>query len=323
MDRELISIIIPVYNVEMLLTDCINSVLNQDYRNIEVILINDGSTDNSGEVCKSFEKKDNRIKVFEQKNSGVSVARNKGVEKAQGKYIIFVDSDDYLDVNHVSKMYSQINDEIDLVICGYKIIDNDTHSINLNADMQDSVLNPQEMFLKYWENYHHGYINAPWNKMYKRELMQQNNIKFPKDISMGEDGFFNVQYMKCCRKIYLLAEYSYNFRIHSRQSTKKIFKNHYYMVTCIFDNLERILETYNIMTKEEFLDTHYKNYLDEIKMSVKYILRDNSLNFKDKIENIKIISVHERTGKMIVSMDEKTLGIKNKFLIAGLKYLRR
>lgn len=121
--KPLISIIMPVYNVEQYLNYCMESILAQDYKNLEIILIDDGSTDSSGDMCDEYAKNDSRIKVIHKKNGGLSSARNIGIEVMTGKYMTFVDPDDYIRIDYVSRMYKYIlEDETDLVVCSYKKI---------------------------------------------------------------------------------------------------------------------------------------------------------------------------------------------------------
>ena len=121
--NELISIIVPVYNVEKYLEKCVNSIVNQTYKNLEIILVDDGATDSSGKLCDKLAKIDNRIKVYHKENGGLSDARNYGVERATGDYIGFVDSDDYIDSEMYGKLYEAIKKEnVDVAECNLKII---------------------------------------------------------------------------------------------------------------------------------------------------------------------------------------------------------
>ena len=123
MTKELISIIVPVYNVEKYLKKCVDSIVNQTYKNLEIILVDDGATDNSGKICDELVELDNRIKVYHKKNGGLSDARNYGVERATGDYIGFVDSDDYIDAEMYEKLYEAIKKEnVDVAECNLKIV---------------------------------------------------------------------------------------------------------------------------------------------------------------------------------------------------------
>lgn len=121
---KMISVIIPIYNMEKYLDRCINSITEQSYKNIEILLINDGSTDNSLKICKKFQKEDERIKFFSMNHQGVSIARNLGIEKAKGKYIMFIDSDDWIEKDTIKTLYENIKNN-DMSICSYhRVFDN-------------------------------------------------------------------------------------------------------------------------------------------------------------------------------------------------------
>ena len=113
---KMISVIIPIYNMEKYLDRCINSITEQSYKNIEILLINDGSTDNSLKICKKFQKEDERIKFFSMNHQGVSIARNLGIEKAKGKYIMFIDSDDWIEKDTIKNLYENIKNIISLYL---------------------------------------------------------------------------------------------------------------------------------------------------------------------------------------------------------------
>ena len=131
MNQPLISVIVPVYNVEKYLDNCVMSILDQDYQNIEIILINDGSTDNSLAICHSYVGKDKRVKLFSQKNQGLSAARNLGIQKANGEFVMFVDSDDYVEPSYCSAALScQQKYDADIVFFDYKRITNENEIIH-------------------------------------------------------------------------------------------------------------------------------------------------------------------------------------------------
>jgi len=120
--NELISIIVPIYNVEIYLEKCLNSIINQTYKNIEILLINDGSSDNSLRICKKYQKKDKRIVLINKKNGGLSSARNAGIDKASGNYLLFIDSDDYIEIDMIEKLYNNIkSNNADISICNFFI----------------------------------------------------------------------------------------------------------------------------------------------------------------------------------------------------------
>lgn len=197
--NELVSIIIPIYNSEKSLDRCLNSILLLEYQNYEVILVNDGSQDDSEKICRKYVNLSNKFKLFNIENNGVSHARNFGIHKANGEYILFVDSDDYVLSNHIQNMLP-IEDE-DLVYAGYEEIINDhsTNSINLIADTIQSNLWINSMY-DFWMKYP---LYAVWRGCYNKSIIKNNQIMFDEHIFHAEDILFNLYYLKNCKKIRL------------------------------------------------------------------------------------------------------------------------
>ncbi len=184
---ELISVIIPVYNVEKYLKICLESVLNQTYQNLEIILVDDGSKDKSGQICDEYSKKDERIKVIHKENGGLSDARNVGIENSFGKYICFIDSDDYIDVKFLENLYSIIKKyNADISVCCYKIVsENSDHlKVEEKREYSEEVWNNEQ---SYKELLLFGKLeNYIWNKLFKKSLF--NGVCFPKGKKMEDIG---------------------------------------------------------------------------------------------------------------------------------------
>lgn len=210
MSEAKISIIIPVYNVEKYIGRCVESLLRQTFEDIEIILVNDGSKDNSGRLCDETAKKDARIKVFHQENQGVSVARNTGISNASAEYIIFVDSDDFVAQTMCERLYKIITEKnCELVVC--RAYDTDSEELisypeekDLPApvvlDRDDGVFkmaNPLENFC------------TPWGKIFKKELVL--NCKFPVGVPMAQDLHFVYSYLSFCEKIVFTEEKLYYY----------------------------------------------------------------------------------------------------------------
>lgn len=172
-----VSVIIPVYNSEKYLEECIESLLGQTLKECEFIFVNDGSKDNSYNILKKYEKLDRRIKIINQKNQGSSMARNSGLNIARGKYIGFIDSDDYIDKDMISILYNNIiKNEADISICDYyEVYSNEKKIERVNCDNVEVVMNNTEALNKIYEEKGWLYVVA-WNKLYKKELFE--NIKF-------------------------------------------------------------------------------------------------------------------------------------------------
>lgn len=240
---KLISIIVPVYNAEKTIKKCVDSVLNQTYKNFELILINDGSKDNSLNILKEYETLDERILVISQENSGVSVTRNKGINEAKGEYIVFVDSDDYIEENALEILVNEIesNDKLDLVISGFYIVKNNndkfinTISENKTFDNLDFLLN-EKLF---------KFISTPWGKVYKSEIIKNNNIQFDKNLSLGEDTIFVLEYLKYIKTVKFINESLYFINETegslSRRNRLDIFEN----IMIIYDKAKEVLEYRN------------------------------------------------------------------------------
>lgn len=186
----MISIIVPVYNTEEYLERCIKSILDQSYTNFEVLLINDGSTDNSLEICKSWQKLDERIVVFSKKNGGVSSARNLGLRNAKGTYITFVDPDDYIypEYLEVLKTLAEMN-EADIVHCGCFW---ENKKINDHGDFY--IIDEKNYF-----DTTCGW--TVWCNLYKKEIIQNNGILFDENISYAEDSLFTLQVFSYAHKV--------------------------------------------------------------------------------------------------------------------------
>lgn len=211
-ERPLVSIIIPVYNTEMFVERAIDSVLVQTYPNIEVILVNDGSTDESGRICNEYALKNNCVRVIHQKNSGVSVARNKGIDISTGKYIQFVDSDDEIKSNMTEALVNAIEEQdCDIVICGYSTIRQEKKDISIEARLYERN---EFLILSYTDVKVSPLVWSSCNMMFKNCLLEENNLRFDSAYLMGEDGFFTLEYLKKCKKVFVLNQVFYNYYIY-------------------------------------------------------------------------------------------------------------
>src|SRR5690554_4713937 len=215
--NELISIIVPVYNVEPFIEKCMLSILSQSYKNLEIILINDGSTDNLGNLCDAYSAIDPRVKVIHKKNGGLVSARNAGLEVAKGEYIGFVDSDDWIEVNMYESMYNCLkkhNSEI--CICNY-LIDSNTSTTKSKLLFSLEVLNKKDILnhivapmispedLEDKTDRIHG---AVWRMIIRHELIIKHKLRFQLDLM--EDKIFNIQLYLKCNKVSV----DYNFHYH-------------------------------------------------------------------------------------------------------------
>lgn len=194
---KLISVIVPVYNTEKYIEKCVMSILNQTYKNLEIILIDDGSTDNSPQICDSLAEKDNRIAVIHQPNGGVSSARNIGLDNTHGDYITFVDSDDYIAPNMIEFLSENIGDT-NIAMCGYTSVDeNGNLSPQENVTVTDGIIST-DTFWNYFYTDTRIYYVTLWAKLYKSHLW--NTVRFPLN-TLHEDEFAVHQIISQCSKI--------------------------------------------------------------------------------------------------------------------------
>lgn len=208
MNIPIISIVVPVYNVEKYVGHCIQSILNQTYNKFELILVDDGSTDDSGKLCDEWAEKDNRIVVIHKENGGLSDARNAGIEIAKGEYLAFVDSDDYISPSMYQRLFSSVNNyDADIAMClAYNIYDDD--STYYDIEFGNLTIFQKNEILK--SLFNHKLNNFAWNKLYKRELF--NDIRYPKG-KIYEDLFTTYRLLDKCNKVVLDSSQLYYYRI--------------------------------------------------------------------------------------------------------------
>ncbi len=207
MNLPLISVIVPIYKVEKYLCKCVDSLINQTYKNLEIILVDDGSPDNCPQICDDYSKKDGRIKVIHKKNGGLSDARNAGVKIATGEYVSFIDSDDWVETQMLEKMFTRINkDKSDVVSSGVKWVKEDGSLINDVTVDEDGILDKVTGMKELLKD---GLLKQHvWNKLYKASLIK--NMPFEKD-KCHEDVFWSYQIFGIAEKTSIMKESFYNY----------------------------------------------------------------------------------------------------------------
>lgn len=209
--NELISIIVPVYNVEKYIDKCINSILLQTYQHIEIILVDDGSIDNSGVICDNYQKKDCRIKVIHKKNGGLSDARNVGIEFSKGKYITFIDSDDYIEKNYIEFLYKILKtNEAEISICDFKYISEYERLMNKISNSKKEIIYSKKEALKELCT-DKTFPNSAWGKLYLKNLFE--DIRYPKGRIFEDIPTTYKLFSKCNKIVYGdWALYNYLYR---------------------------------------------------------------------------------------------------------------
>lgn len=258
---EKISVIVPVYNVEKYLNECIESIIKQTYKNLQIILIDDGSTDNSGTICRNFANKDNRIEVYHLKQAGVSAARNYGIDCVKGEFIFFVDSDDILNENIIRNLYNNIN-ECDIAYCHSWIFSdfNEIKAINYNSKFDSREVTASEFIESMFRDCKTGKMNNEyrghvWDKLFRTEIIKENNIKFDEEIYFNEDRMFIFDYLLNCKKVKILNWIGYYYRIRkdSAMNDKKL-TNKQFTEFEAFNKMLQKVETNNNLKNQIKLD---------------------------------------------------------------------
>lgn len=302
-----ISIIVPFYNAEKYLNKCIKSLINQTKQELEFILVNDGSTDSSEEIVKSY--KDKRIKYFKNKNQGIGKTRNFGIEKATGKYIMFLDSDDFLATHACEELYAKAEKEkLDLVICNFYRVEEETEKqeeIKI-PEFQNTTLKENKQLLLD--------VNlAPWNKLYKTDLLKKNKIKFVENLKY-EDAPFVIETMDKAKKIGYIKKPLNYYVIHKNSETTVRDER-------VFDIIQIVDKIRNYFSKrKEFTETVDKlsvriltNYTIQQRVQIDKEIGFNFIDrtfqyMKDNIPDYKNNKYYENRGFLRRTIE------KNKFL---------
>lgn len=308
MENDLISIVIPIYNVEEYLEKCIESVINQTYRNLEIILVDDGSPDNCGTICEEYKKKDERISVFHKKNGGLSDARNYGKKHAKGKYITFIDSDDYVENDYIEYLYNLIiNNNCDMSICSFKLHSNNKfidNGINYNSCVFTSKECLKNMLCE------NGFNVSAWAKLYKTKMFE--DIDFPYGKLCEDNGTTYKLVLKCKNIAYgNESKYIYEMRDNSIMnasfSPKKLDLIEltdlmYDDVIKIFPDLKNVLTKRKLHSRFSILrqivmsnDKNAKNIFEKYKNEI-------LLNYKDEFKKNPAISKRDRIAYMSLKL---------------------
>ena len=293
--RKLISIVVPVYNKESYLENCLNSIINQSYKNLEILLINDGSTDSSLDILKKFKKKDNRIKIINKKNEGATKSRNLGIDIAQGKFITFIDADDYIDENYIDE-YVKFSDNYDIVVGSYKRI------------KQGKILYKRKLNETKWSKY----INvSTMAKLYNRKFLLKNNLQFA-NLIIAEDVCFYISALKKTKKIKIIDSIGYNYIINPTSLTNTVYtkfdKNN--DLSVLLDTLAALLD-----------HGEYENYFINrfITYHLLYVGRnDTSVNFVKEVKKIQCWRKKNNYDKLAISPFSKKLNgesYKNRIIV--------
>lgn len=269
-----ISIIIPVYKVEKYLPKCLESILTQTFSDFEVLLIDDGSPDRSGQIAEEYAAQDARIKVFRKENGGVSSARNYGIEKAQGTYVAFCDSDDWVDPDWLETLYRQIREyPVGLSVCGLMKEDEAGKILFTVEEHHVYIKNQEEALLTLFDgDGFYRYQGWVVNKLYKRDILIRYRIQFNEEICYSEDRLFNFFYLLHCNSAVYSTEPKYHYLIRQNSAMTSYHENEVYQEKygSFMDAFESMLSDRSVYSPvvEQALASNY--ILDSIHLYIKY-----------------------------------------------------
>lgn len=285
MSKVKISIVVPIYNNEHLLNKCIDSLLNQTLKDIEVLLINDGSTDNTENLCKNYTK-DSRVNYYYKKNGGKSSAVNYGYKYCVGKYILILDSDDYVEPELCKTTYELAEKlDLDIVNYGYTYDQNDTSDIRQSVFPKNKVLSNEDIKSVIKKNtYNTRILWFTWANLIRKELLDKHNILHNEDLKIGVDSTFNLECYVLANKLYSITDVFYHYVYNSESLTQTKYKTDLMLkLQNQFDVKLGLYEKYNLTDND--YKTDFARYY--VQHSLLFIL-SNELNYKDGFQTKRI-----------------------------------
>lgn len=324
-----ISILMPVYNGEKYIKKAIDSILNQSFRNWELIIVDDGSTDNSGKICDKFAIEDSRISVIHQENHGISYTRNLLISEAKGKYIGFIDCDDNIRHDAFEILFNNIEKyKSDLTICGFTEQKMDEYKI---ISQVEKIYYPNEyLLIKDMNNLIMNFSNSEllnplWNKLYKREIIERYNLRFPKNIENGEDLIFNLDYISNIKSISFCKESLYYYAKRNNGSiTHKYVEDMYYKGLDIHNHLEDFLKKMEFYSEENQYILAGNHLMGVFSACLNLFHKDCDLSFSEKHkyirsiidrEYVKLCANKHKYNKSVIGIMSNLIRINNIFII--------
>lgn len=334
MSEPKVSVIVPVYNCEKYIERCMDSLINQTLADIEIIVIDDESKDTTFEILKEYEKKDKRIKLMTKKNSGVSSSRNKGMEIATGKYIAFVDGDDWIDLDCLEKMYEVAEkNQTDITICSYTREFKD-HSKPKNINLkEDKVYEDEDLKIlhrklvgpikeEFSQPESLDSLGTVWGKLYNRELLIKSDNKFIdlKEIGTAEDTLFNFMVFKNIKKLSFIDKCFYHYWKENEDSiTTKYNPNIFEQWKNLFKYMENFIKENNL--DENFLEAlNNRICIGVLGIGLNQCKKENEINTINRVKNLKQVLNDSQMRKAYSNLELKYFPVHWKIFYCFNKY---
>ncbi|UOE95442.1 glycosyltransferase [Alkalihalobacillus sp. LMS39] len=318
----IISIIVPIFNVEKYIANCLDSLLNQSLKNIEIILVNDGSSDESGVIAEKYARTDDRIVVIHQKNKGISSARNSGLEIATGQYIGFVDPDDWIEESMYEKLYDVARKtDSSIVFCGfYEFYEDTSRKVeilypflsNVNegkSEVEREILLPVII----------GKVHAfTWNKIYKREELIAREIYSPEDLPLMQDIIYNMNVLANVSNVAYINEPLYYFRRHTTSNTMKFRPDIYETIMYIYQEKVLYLERFKLMNETCLREVNIWFVKQVLQVIIAEFNKKNVTSNQEKMARLKTICYDEKTQEIVCNVKIRGNFFQN-IILVGLR----
>ena len=326
--NHLVSIIIPIYNSSNYLKMCFQSLRKQTYKNFEVVLVNDGSTDNSLDVCNEICEKDERFIVFTTTNCGVSSARNFGIKQCRGDLLCFIDADDYVEESFLSDLVNGISNA-DVAFCRFFVEEHDSQIKYLETNLLELCDKPHQIELFIFDGlydlrenilFRDCIFGSCWRSIFRKKILLENNLSFNPSLSLGEDLIFMMSYLLCCDKCFIVDKYLYHYTIRSNSATgtyTKGFNHDFWNVYYpLFKEEEKIIKT-KFDGKYRDVLTNYLTYQFLLRLAVNECILNSHPNIKEIKKRVKSNNLSFKIGPVF---NNSNLGLKKKILCIFIKF---
>lgn len=323
-----VSIVVPVYNAEKYLAECIDSLLAQTYDNIEIILVDDGTKDSSGKICDEYASDHKNIKVIHKENTGAGLARNTGMEIAEGDYIAFVDSDDYADKTLIeSLMNAIIKNDADTAFGGFKKVD-DFHNVLFEKSYGNEIFSGEDCYKKCFKRMlgsnpgkHDALKISTWNSLYSMKIIRENNLKFVSErIFLSEDILFCEEYYKYSKKTVIIDNSCYNYRYNPNSLTWSYKTNQFKKTNDFYTEMENRVKK-NFSDSKEAVQRLQCRYFIYLKVCLVYEKKSNSgFDSKTQKKNLEQICNDPLIIRILNEYPIGLLEFKQKVFVYLIKY---
>ncbi|WP_338449829.1 glycosyltransferase [Niallia oryzisoli] len=319
--NTLISVVVPIYNVEKWLSKCLEMIINQKFNNIEIILVNDGSTDNCGAISEQYAQKDKRIKVIHKENGGLSSARNAGIEMATGKYIVFIDPDDQITENYFKSLFAIAEENsCDAVVSGYKTVP--TNNIITPGYHLNKVMEGKDFVLSSPSIHSNNDLCFVWRYIYRLSIIKNKNIRFDEHVFIGEDVIFNLEFLLESQRVYATSDCLYFYTVNNPDSLMRVSYKPKLESSLILQYRKRkhLSQKFGLLNYKHYKKDLATYYINNIYRKIISNLK-NSPNVNINVELRRIINYEMFTDSLKeIGLLYKCTSIKEYVYYLALKY---